>query len=78
MEIVKLSDFYLVSYLVSRGLKIVGTNRVGDRTFFLFYLTPLLKEEVNNFRYGNDDMVSAQIFCRSIQQLKDILYGGHA
>lgn len=74
MNIVKISDFNVVSYLIVRHYRILATSRDGRRILFHFQDTDELRDEVNNFRYGSGDLVSAREFSTAQSRLKDIIF----
>lgn len=73
MKMVRISDFGLVSYLVATGLPVVSTSREGRRVSFHFRDDQALREEVDEFRYG-DAMIRTKDLLNAQRELKSLIF----
>lgn len=72
----KTSDSALASYLVTKGMKVLGTvphSRDPRRLVFVFVDHPERDEYVEEYLTGND-MVSASYYARTYKVIKKLIH----
>ena len=69
----ELSDFGLVSALVSLGFEIRRTDKKGSRMFFIFCQTKELESAINQYLLG-DLQVGARQYFEATKRLKNLIY----
>jgi len=74
------SNFYLASFLFSKGLELSGIDKITNpkRANFIFVETPIREELVDRFNFAKEDdvavLIDARKFVVSQKTLKDRLY----
>jgi len=73
----KTSDFYLASFLIAKGINIVGLDDERPRRNFIFHdAEPEKREQLtSNFRLGLNDEVKATELFAAQRRLRNLLRG---
>jgi len=69
------SDLYYAAYLKVAGVKLVSTDRVGDRVFFLFEdQAPGILRDLKNQFFMDQAKVPALSYSQAVKALKALVY----
>lgn len=69
----KSSDLYLSAFLLTSGVRLLGTEKVGSRVFFLFEAHPEITQ-LKRVYYNNTGRVPAREFVDNVRLLKDRVF----
>ena len=72
-ERARINDLYLAAYLATVSDLLIGTEREGTITMFLFRQCPELDTLLSEWATGNDDDVSASQYSDTIKRFKAIV-----
>jgi len=73
MRVIKICDYRLASYLVCQGEPVIATSQVGRKRYFHFEATDTLRDETDEFRFG-EAYVRAKDLFRAQNEIKSLIF----
>jgi len=75
----KVSTFYVASYLLAKGMELVGINREDpQQCIFIFLDIPEREQYLRSFNFGRENnpdvLIDARKLVLSIKKLKEVIY----